>query len=47
MAVLQNGILYELSSDVFEGIDDDIQGIQMVCPEYVLFHDSPKDNYLI
>lgn len=41
MVVLQNGILYELSSDVSEEICGDIQDIQMVYLEYVLFHDLP------
>lgn len=41
MVVLQNGILYELLSDVSEEIDGDIQDIQMVYLEYVLFHDLP------
>lgn len=42
MVVLQSGILYELSNDVFGEIYDDIQDTRMVYHEYVLFHDLPK-----
>lgn len=45
MAVVQNGILYVLSSDVFEEIDGDIQGTQRVYLECVLFHDLPKNVF--
>jgi len=41
--VHQSGILYEWSGVVSEEIDDDIQDTQMVYPEYVLFHDLPKE----
>lgn len=47
MAVVQNGILYALSSDVSEEIDGDIQDTQRVYLECVLFHDLPKIKFII